>query len=96
MTEQRDRTRLPVRREVVQLYRTIGNLLNTIEDDDQRELVQSVGEAELNDLLYEGATSRRLYAPLNAALSQNLFLVPVAEVVDLHSVRVERQGGDVA
>jgi hypothetical protein len=73
---------------VIQHYRDIASLLNLIPDDDERERVQGRGEEELNDMLYEGATSRKLADHITRAGFR--LVQPVAEVVQLHSYRVDR------
>lgn len=79
-----------IRRDLTRMALVVGGLLNVIQDDDEREQLQAHYERVLNDELWAGSQNRRLAAPLHHAL-QAAGLRPVNNVVELHSVRVDKE-----
>lgn len=65
----------------------MGAVLNTVEDDDERDLLRNHFEEVLNDELFAGSQNRRVVRPLYAAL-EHIGFGPI----DIHSVRVSEQG----
>lgn len=73
----------------------IAALLNTVEDDDERDSLHGHVEKVVNDELYAGSVNRAHAQQLLANFDQLVGLFelprPGAAVVDLHSVRVQRE-----
>jgi hypothetical protein len=79
-----------LRRDMVRIGLEVGAILNTVEDDDDRDELHGVLEKTLNDDLFAGATARSSY-DLPDLLARSVSGVD-ADVIDLasYSKRVGR------
>lgn len=79
-----------LRRELTQKAVEVGALLNLVQDDDERELLQEHYERVLNDELYAGSQNRAAATPLLASLAT---ITPIGSrtnvvALDPHSRRI--------
>lgn len=76
-----------LRRELTRIGFEVGAILNTIQDDDLRDLLHGVFERTVNDELYAGSRNRAAVAPL-IVLADRFRDATDADVVHIYSKRV--------